>query len=76
MQNLKQFDSWEQVLSAARDGVQLYYGAPIDAAQAYPYRRVSVVRVYKNGKLRLDPVSNQAGQFTCDSGHLYRFRRS
>lgn len=74
-QNLVRFDTWEQVLEAARNGVQLWYEAPMDAAQAYPAHQVQVVRVYKNGKLRVDPLSNQADTFTCDAGHLYRFRK-
>lgn len=74
-QNLVRFDTWEQVLDAAREGIQLYYEAPLDAVSAFPAKRVAVVRVYKNGKLRVDPQNNQADPFTCDSGHLNRFRR-
>jgi hypothetical protein len=74
-QNLVRFETWAQVLEAARRGVQLWYGSPLDASQAYPHKQVRVVRVYKNGKLRVDPLTNQAGPFTCDAGHLYRFRK-
>lgn len=74
-QNLVRFETWEQVLEAARNGEQLWYEAPMDAAQAYPAKQVVVRRVYKNGKLRLDPLSNQAEPFTADAGQLYRFRR-
>lgn len=74
-QNLVRFDSWAQVLEAARAGVQLWYEAPMDAARAYPAEQVAVRKVFKNGKLRIDPLSNQAGPFTADAGHLYRFRR-
>ena len=32
-------------------------------------------KVYKNDKIRIDPLSNQADKFTADAGHLSRFRR-
>lgn len=75
-QNLVRFRHWNDVLSAARRGAALWYEAPLDAASANPAKRVVVKRVYKNGKLRVDPVSNQADPFTCNAGHLYRFRKS
>lgn len=69
------FGDWAELLLAARNGVQLYYRTPMDAAQAYPAKSVQVVRVYKNGNLRIRPLSNQADAFTADPGHLNRFRR-
>jgi len=32
------------------------------------------VKVFKNGTIRIDPLSNQADKFTANSGHLDRFR--
>lgn len=74
-QHFIRFDAWEQVLEAARKGEPLWYRAPMDEAQAYPAKSVQVVRVYKNGKLRVRPLANQADPFTADAGHLLRFRR-
>lgn len=75
MIRLVAFGDWAELLLAARNGVQLYYRAPMDEAQAYPAKSVQVVRVYKNGKLRIRPLTNQADAFTADKGHLNRFRR-
>lgn len=68
------FTTWADVLASAQRGDQLLYGAPMDAASAYPFRHVRVVRVFKNGKLRIDPMSNQADPFTADASYLDRFR--
>lgn len=65
------FESWTDVLKAARDGVWLWYHAPLDLRAC----SVRVVRVYKNGKLRIDPGCG-ADSFTADVGHLSRFRRN
>lgn len=65
------FASWPDVLEAARRGEPLWYGAPLDR---HP-RSVVVKKVYKNGKIRIDPMSNQADDFTADRGHLDRFFR-
>ncbi len=66
---MKMFKTWADVLTAARDGAWLWYHAPMDLhAQS-----VCVVRVYKNGKLRIDPGCG-ADPFTADAGHLSRFR--
>jgi len=70
-QNLVCFDSWSDVVAAATRGDRLWYAAPLDARA----REVRVKRVYKSGKLRIDPVSNDADAFTADAGHLSRFRR-
>jgi hypothetical protein len=64
------FDSWEAVLAYAREGKQLWYHAPLDIRPV----RILVVKVFRNGKIRIDPMSNQADNFTADSGHLNRFR--
>lgn len=63
-------EKWSEVLTIARDGGALWYQAPFDARP----RRVSVVKVFKNGSIRIDPLSNSADKFTADSGHLSRFR--
>lgn len=66
---METFDSWRDVLAHARKGAALYYKAPLDFGDP---RRVTVVKVYKNGKIRLrrgDVI------FTADDGHLDRMRR-
>lgn len=60
-------DSWTSVLTLARAGGPLYYQAPLDLCPAY----VDVVRVFKNNKIR---VQGPELTFTCDDGHLDRFR--
>ena len=75
MASFESYTSWDEVLAAAsRDG-RLYYQAPLDAVAGRSPRMVLVDKVYKNGKLRIDPLSNQADKFTADAGHLLRFRR-
>jgi hypothetical protein len=74
-QKLVRFETWEQVLEAARSGERLWYASPMDVASAYGRRIVAVIRVYKNGKLRIDAMSSQLDNFTADAGHLYRFFR-
>lgn len=72
------FESWSALLSylasgetAAMQPRWIWYQAPLDTNA----RLVRVVRVYKNGKVRLDPCSAFADQFTADPDHLDRFRR-
>jgi len=65
------FATWDAVLDAARRGDILWYQAPMDLHPHY----ISVTKIYKNGKLRIDPLSNQADNFTADAGHLSRFRK-
>jgi hypothetical protein len=65
------FPSWVSVLEAARRGDRLWYKAPFDR---HP-RSIMVVKVFKNGGIRIDPMSNQADKFTADRGHLDRFFR-
>ena len=65
------FGSWKEVLAAAERGDRLWYLAPMNTRPS----SVMVVKIYKNGKLRIDPLSNQADPFNADSGHLSRFRR-
>jgi hypothetical protein len=65
------FSSWNEVLAAARRGDWLAYQAPMDSAP----RSIHVDKVYKNGSIRIDPLSNQADKFTANAGHLSRFRR-
>jgi hypothetical protein len=64
------FDSWSDVLSFINAGGWLWYHAPLDARPC----SVRVVRVFKNGKVRLDPGVG-ADQFTADSAHLSRMRK-
>ena len=64
------FDTWAGVLEAARSGARLYCQAPFDRSP----RAIHVVKVFKNGSIRIDPLSNQADKFTADRGHLDRFR--
>jgi hypothetical protein len=65
------FATWQDVLDAARAGVWLHYHAPMDLRPS----SVRVVKVFKNGKIRIDPGTSGADPFTADSGHLARFRR-
>lgn len=65
------FNSWADVLLFASNGGHLWYQAPMDTRP----RSVRVVRVYKNGTIRLDPMSRDADPFTADKGHLSRMRR-
>jgi hypothetical protein len=65
------FSTWSDVLEAARRGDRLWYHAPLDARP----QSILVVKVYKNDKIRIDPLSNQADPFTADAKHLSRFRR-
>ena len=68
---MQRFDTWADVLAAAKRGERLWYQAPLDSSP----RSILVVKVYKNDKIRIDPLSNQADAFTADAGHLGRFRR-
>jgi hypothetical protein len=68
---MQSFDTWESVLEHAREGKPLWYHAPLDARPV----AILVVKVYLNGKIRIDPLSNQADNFTADAGHLNRFRK-
>jgi hypothetical protein len=66
----REFSTWNEVLSAAAAGEQLWYHAPLDRSPKY----VQVVKVFKNGSIRIDPLSRDADKFTADAGHLSRFR--
>ncbi len=63
----KTFATWSDVVTAANRSVVLWYHAPLDI---HPVR-VHVVRVFKNGKIRISAIGLT---FTADSGHLNRFR--
>lgn len=66
------YTSWIDVLEdAKKGGGYLFYQAPLDRSP----RAVHVVKVFKNGGIRLDPMSRDADKFTADAGHLSRFRR-
>ena len=64
------FLSWAVLLEYIAGGGRVAYQAPLD----YRPRIVHVVKVFKNGKIRLDPLSNEADTFTADEKHLDRFR--
>lgn len=65
------FETWNDVLKAAAQGERLWYQAPLDPRP----RAIQIVKVFKNGKIRIDPLSNQVTNFTADQHHLNRFRR-
>jgi DNA-binding phage protein len=65
------FASWVDVLVYAKTHEYMLYQAPMDV---HPHR-VRVVKVFSNGKIRLDPMSRDADPFTADKDHLRRFRR-
>ena len=67
----ERFDTWADVIDAARRGEMLWYQAPLDPRPRY----IGIVKVYKNDKLRIDPLSPGADKFNADAGHLARFRR-
>ena len=67
--NYVEFLTWDDVLKHARAGHQLWYRAPMDR---FP-RNIRVVKVFKNGGIRIDPLSNDCDNFTADNGHLTRF---
>jgi len=70
-QNLVGFTSWSDVIAAAKRGDRLWCTAALDLYAT----QVIVRRVFKNGKIRVAPLSNQGHPFTADSSHLGRFRR-
>lgn len=65
------FTTWTDVVDYAENPNRpaLYYRAPLDCRPV----RVSVRRVFKNGKIRIDPMSAHADCFTADYTHLGRF---
>ena len=65
------FDTWADVIDAARRGEMLWYQAPLNHRPSY----IRVVKVFKNGKIRIDPLSSDADNFSADAGHLARFRK-
>ena len=58
--------TWAEVRAAAEAGRPLWYKAPLDFRPA----RVTVVRAFKNGKLRLSCFGTT---WTADEGHAERF---
>lgn len=48
----------------------IYYHAPMD----FRPRKVTIARVYKNGKIRIAKPSADSDPFTADAAHLDRFR--
>lgn len=68
----RSFATWQEVLDYIAAGGWLFYKAPLDMRA----QSVRVVKVYKNGKLRLDPGTRDADPFTADQAHLPRLMRS
>lgn len=71
--NFEVFVSWDALLTHLRqrgEGCYIWYHAPLDHKPV----RVLVKKIYKNGKVRLDPCHKNADAFTADEGHLDRFR--
>lgn len=66
------FASWKEVLDAVKPGAWVHYHAPMDIVP----RRVLVSKVYKNGKVRINPMSSDADSFNADARHLSRFLRA
>jgi len=66
---LEGYRSWDHFLSSVCAGCLVYYHAPFDASAHI----VRIERIFKNGKVRIDPMTNQADKFTADVGHLSRF---
>ncbi len=68
---MEKFSTWDEVLAFVKAGGWLWYHAPLDVRPV----SVRVVKVFKNGKLRIDPMNRDADYFTADAGHLDRMRR-
>jgi hypothetical protein len=66
------FESWADVRTHCARSGGLYYCAPLDPAPV----RVYVVRVFKNGKIRLRAANRDAVTFTADASHLSRMRKA
>lgn len=62
--------SWNDVLDYCRTHSVVTYKAPLDLRGT----RCRVVKVFKNGKVRLSPIACDADPFTADEGHLPRFQ--
>ncbi len=65
------FASWDALLEHVKAGGDVYYGAPLDSRPV----KVTIDRVYKNGKLRIAKPAPGVDAFTADAGHLPRFTR-
>lgn len=62
--------TWNDVLDYCRTHDVVTYKAPLDLRATH----CRVVRVFKNGKVRLSPITSDAIKFTADEGHLPRFQ--
>jgi len=71
------FESWSAFLtylagpSADMAVRHVWYKAPLEMSP----HLVRVVKIFKNGKVRIDPGHKFADPFTADVGHLDRFGR-
>lgn len=64
------FHTWPEVLSHVAAGLPIYYHAPLDLRP----RRITIARVYQNGKIRVAKPTADCDAFTADAAHLDRFR--
>jgi hypothetical protein len=71
MASYDEFLTWDDVLRHAKSGRPLLYRA---AGARTPWT-IRVVKVYKNKKIRIDPMASGYDNFTADSAHLTRFLR-
>ncbi len=78
MNTLTTFATWAELLNFIGNGrahlfagQRLLYQAPMSVRPC----TVRIVRIFKNGKLRLDPGYVNGDKFTADSTHLDRFRK-
>lgn len=71
MCDMECFETWPDLLAHIASGGRVRYQAPLDARPA----SVIIGRVFKNGKVRVVPLSNRADPFNADPAHLPRFRK-
>ncbi len=64
------FHTWADVLAHVNAKLPIYYHAPMD----HRPRKITIARVYKNGKVRVAKPAADCDAFTADTGHLDRFR--
>ena len=62
--------TWTDVLDYCRTHTIVTYKAPLDLRST----QCRVVKVFKNNKVRLRPITSDGSVFTADEGHLARFQ--
>ncbi len=65
------FATWDDVLEYVTHREWIWYQAPMDRRP----RSAKIVKVFKSGKVRLDPCMPDADAFTAGPSHFDRFRR-